>query len=236
MYTVTCTGPGGTATDSVTVTTNPNPNFIEPIVASRVLSLGFSSTTGTYDSIEFPIQITNQTGSPTTNAASYRFEFDRNQDGTYDENTTEDMGLFAMPESKPFRPVLTNVAYGPTRIRITADSGNAVAETNESDNILTLDWIVPPPGPGLTLTATPAQVRNGQSATVSWTRTATYPMNCRVFGPGINLTAPLAFPGTQSTGPLTAKSEYTLECTEPVTGTVFREVRTVEVAGAIEEI
>ena len=95
-----------------------------------------------------------------------------------------------------------------------------------------------PANPGLSLTITPTFVQKGQATTLSWTATSeVIPMNCRLYGPGINDTFTLAsFNGSRFTNPINAKSEFTLVCTEPVSSVSFTRSVIVETAGEIEEI
>ena len=160
-------------------------------------------------------------------------QFDRGSNG-YDVTTNGSLGLLAVSASVNRSETVTNVPLGNNRIRVTVDSSNAVSEVNESDNVTTLDIVIPPPDPGINITANRTQVRSGETVTLTWTATLVYPMNCRVFGPGVNVN-PSGLNGTQGTQPITAKSEFTLSCTEPVTGTVFTDSVVVEAQGEIEE-
>ena len=95
-----------------------------------------------------------------------------------------------------------------------------------------------PANPGLSLTITPTFVQKGQATTLSWTATSeVIPMNCRLYGPGINDTFTLAsFNGSRFTNPINAKSEFTLRCVEPITTTAFTKTVIVETTGEIQEI
>ena len=67
-----------------------------------------------------------------------------------------------------------------------------------------------PPAPVVTITANPVSVRSGESATLSWT--ASGATSC-VASDG--WTGSRATSGTQSVGPLTVESRFTLACTGP---------------------
>jgi hypothetical protein len=56
-------------------------------------------------------------------------------------------------------------------------------------------------------------------------------MTTRNFNPATNGPS-----GNASAGPITSKSEYTLRCVEPNSGTVFTTATTVETQGVLEEI
>jgi hypothetical protein len=106
---------------------------------------------------------------------------------------------------------------------------------NEGDNVLTLDYTIPPPNPALVLNTTRKQIRDNQTVTLNWSAGTSYPMNCRVFGPTVNVN-PSGLSGSQPTLALSAKSLFTFECFEPLTSTTFTDTETVEVAGEVEEI
>ena len=232
VFTITCTGAGGTATDSITVTTRQLPNFTQPAITYTLSP--FNTTTGLYDYIDVTFQNTNGGGSNTQANANYQFRYDDGQNG-YEVTRTGALGLFTIGQSVNKTERVTNISFGLTRIEVTADNTNAVAETNEGDNVRTLDLTVPPPDPGLTITADRTRVRNDETTTLRWNTAITYPnLTCEVYGPGTTLN-PVSLPGTTPTQPIHAKSEYTLKCTEGSTGTVWTKVATVETEGVIEE-
>ena len=121
---------------------------------------------------------------------------------------------------------------------MTVDSTNAVVESNETDNVRTLNFTVGAPDPGLSITANPSLVQNNQNSTISWSISNPYPMSCSVFGPGMvtrNFNpATDGATGSVAVGPITAKSEYTLRCT--AAGTTFTDTVSIETQGVIEEI
>jgi hypothetical protein len=231
-FTVNCTGPGGSNSDSLLITSRQSPNFTTPLITYNPLA--FNTTSGTYDSLQVVFQTSNNGGSDTTASANYQFRFDRGSNG-YDVTTNGSLGLLNVSASVNRTETVTNVPLGNNRIEVTVDSTNVVSEVNEGDNVATLDIVIPPPNPGINITANRTQVRSGETVTLTWTATLAYPMNCRVFGPGVNVN-PSGLNGTQATQPITAKSEFTLSCVEPVTGTVFTDSVIVEAQGVIEEI
>jgi hypothetical protein len=231
-FTVTCSGPGGSNSASVTITVRQLPNFTAPLITFNPFA--FNTTTGTYDSLEVIFQTSNNGGSDTTASANYQFQFDRGSNG-YDVSTTGSLGLLAVSASVNRTETVTNVPLGGSRIQVTVDSNNAVSELNEGDNVTTLNINIPPPNPGLNITANRTQIRSGETVVLTWNAAVGYPLNCRVFGPAVNVN-PSGLSGTQATQSITAKSEYIFSCTEPITGTVFTDSVIVEAQGVIEEI
>src|SRR5690606_15458022 len=147
---------------------------------------------------------------------------DRGRNG-YDQTETGSAGTFTIGQTKNFTETFTSVPFGNTRVRVTIDSTNAVAESNESDNVRTFDLTIPPPDPELSITADRTLVRQGDMVTITWDATAVYPLNCTVTGPGgVNITDNAApYNGSQNAGPISAKSEFTFRCVEPITNSTF---------------
>lgn len=231
-FTVNCSGPGGSNSDSITITSRQSPNFTVPLITYN--PLGFNTTTATYDSLEVIFQTSNNGGSDTTVSANYQFQFDRGANG-YDVTTNGSLGLLNVSASVNRTETVTNVPLGSSRIQVRVDSTNVVSEVDEGDNVATLDINIPPPNPGLNISANRTQVRSGETVTLTWTATLSYPLNCKVVGPGINVN-PSGLNGTQLSQPITAKSEFVFSCTEPVTGVVFTDNVIVESQGQLEEI
>lgn len=231
-FTVNCTGPGGSNSDSIIVTTRQAPNFTTPLITFNPLA--FNTTTATYDTLEVIFQTSNNGGSDTITSANYQFRFDRGSNG-YDVDTSGSLGLLNVSASVNRTETVTNVPLGSNRIQVTIDSTNAVSEVDETDNVNTLDIVIPAPNPGLDIAANRTQVRSGETVTLTWTAAVAYPLNCKVVGPGVNVN-PSGTSGNRLTQPITAKSEFTFSCVEPVTGTVFTDSVTVEAQGEIEEI
>jgi len=233
-YSISCTGAGGTATDSLTLTTRQLPNFSQPNITYS-LSPTFSATTGAYDWIDVTFNTQNNGGSDTKASANYQFQFDRNRDG-YEYTTTGSLGLLTVNQTVTKTERVTgNIPFGNARVQVTADNTNAVTETNEGDNVRTLDLTIPPPDPGLSLSVDKIRVRQGETATITWSSSAAYTLNCQVYGPNLTIN-PSGSSGTRVTPPVNATSLYTLECTEPITGTKFKKTTTVELEGKLEEI
>jgi hypothetical protein len=107
---------------------------------------------------------------------------------------------------------------------------------------------LPVPEPPMSISADPEIIRNGQTSDITWTAHTSYPLECTVIGAGgINDTFRAdanylpsgsgsgAYTETVTTGPLSGKSEFIIECTEPHTNTTFQESVWVELVPDIEE-
>ena len=75
--------------------------------------------------------------------------------------------------------------------------------------------------PSLSIVATPSLIRPGDSVSITWTATNVISGSCSVTGP--NGFSASGESGTQSTGPITSESTYTLTCSTS-TGTVSSQV------------
>ncbi len=234
VYTVSCTGLGGTTDRTVTVTTRNYPNLTQPDITYN-LSPTFNSVTGMYDYIDIVFQTRNDGESDTLASANYELQFDRSGDG-YEFTTTGSLGLLTVGSAvNRTERVTGSIPFGAARTRVFVDSTNTVTETNEGDNSRVFTFTIPPPDPGLNLTADRYRVKQGETITLTWSTAATYPMNCRVYGPGVDRN-PSGTSGTEGSGPINAKSLFTFSCTEPVTNTTFTDSVNIEVVAELEEI
>ena len=188
----------------------------------------FNDTTNLYDNVTVRFVPRNTTRSAVPNT-THRVR----HDGTNYNGTTA--GIAGNDEGVTTEEAVSDVPFGPFSATITLDQPNAVTETNESDNTVTVTTTVSPPNPGLFITADRIQVRPGDSVTLEWGSTLSYPMNCTVEGPGVDID-PAALPGNTTTPGISAKSEYFLTCIEPTTATEFNSSVTVETVGSVEEI
>jgi plastocyanin len=231
-YSISCTGPEGSATDSLIVSVNQYPNLTQPNITYQ-LSPTFSATTGYYDWVDVTFNTTNESGSDTRSSSDYKFEFDRNLDG-YEHTPTGSLGILTVGQTVTRTERVTgNIPFGNSRVQVTVDNTNAVQESNETDNTRSLDIALPPPDPGLNLSTDKQRVRQGETANLTWTVNNPYAgISCRVYGPSTSYTGTS---GTnQPTAAIQASSVYTLECT--VSGTTFKKTVTVETEGSIEEV
>lgn len=238
--TIACAGIG--AWDSVSgLCVDPRPNLTQPNI-SHVPSAAFDPATGAYSYVDVTFQTQNDGRSSTGVTSAYVVQLDRNNDGSYDSTNSGTLptlasGAYSTPTTQRFN----NVSFGAIRLRVAVDTGNAITEVNEADNERVLANItLPPPDPGLEIISDRYQVRNGETVVISWDTNVTYPMQCSIFGPGIttvNFDPSVAgATGTQVTGPIGAKSEFTITCREPITDTTFTKKISVETQGTIEEI
>lgn len=245
-YLWSCNGVNGGTTSacSLPLTTTPpppppsttKPNFNQPNI-SFTPSAGFNLASGEYDSIEVTFQTTNNGGSDTTTSANYQFQFDRGSNG-YDVNTTGSLGLLNINQSVSRTETVSGaIPFGSNRIRVFADSGNNVDESDEGDNVRTLDITLGPPNPNIELSADRLLVRSGEKVRLTWNTKVTFPMTCQVFGPGITTInfdpSVNGATGSQQSGQINAKSVFTLSCV--VAGTTFTDTVTIETQGVIEE-
>jgi hypothetical protein len=241
-YVVVCDGANDQVSLTVVNTSLPppstsKPNFNEPII-SYAPSAGFNLATGEYDSIDVTFQTTNNGQSNTTNNANYRFQFDRANG--LNVNTTGSMGLLNIGQPFSEQETVLSVPFGNTRIRVEVDDYpgvGSVDESDETDNYRELSFNLPPPSPGLSITANRLLVRSGEKVTLTWDTGAVYPMNCQVYGPGITTTTfdPSidGATGTEVSEKINAKSVFILSCV--VAGTTFTDTVTTETQGVIEE-
>jgi hypothetical protein len=227
-FTLSCTGAGGTDTKSITVQAGL-PNFNRPI-ATHNLSTAFDPATGDYNYVTVSFQTANDGNSGTANTAPYSVQFDSRP------LVTGTIPLLARGAHSPnFTHTFNTVPFGPHSATITVDTTNAVPESNEGDNSFTYSFTIPPPDPGLSITADRIQLRNNETTIIRWTTVATYPtLSCLVTGPGMNI-SPAPLTGNQTTHPITAKSEYLFKCTETTTGTTWSDSVMVETQGEIQE-
>ena len=235
-FTATCTGSGGSGVDSLTITTRQLANFSRPNITHQ-LSPSFSTTTGTYDYVDVSFNTTNTGSSDTQSAASYELKFDRGRDG-YEVTTTGSLGLLPVSQTVTrTERVSGGIPYGNTRVEVTVDHTNTIPETNEGDNTFIYNLVITPPDPGLNITVDRNQVRNGERVTLNWNTPVTYPLNCRVYGPALDVN-PSGRTGvmvTPSPG-INAKSVYTYSCVEPLTNTTFIDTVSVETQGKMQEL
>jgi hypothetical protein len=235
-FQVTCSGPGGNGSDTLRVTSRALPNLSTSIGTPQ--PSGFNQTTGIYSSVGIPFQVINNGGSNINVNASYEFQFDQGRDG-YESTTNGNLGTLSVGQIFSRTQSLSNIPFGNHRVRVHADNTDIVNETGNADNIVVLDFSLPPIDPGLSITANPTRVQSGQNSSISWTMTSTYAMNCSVFGPGMTTRnfnpATNGTSGSVSVGPITSKSLYTLRCIEPVTNTTFTDTVEVESQGEIQE-
>ena len=234
-FIVSCTGPGGTTQSSFVVNTAQKPNFNKPLVS--ISSLGtFDPVTATYASVNVYFSTANNGGSVTKSSATYMVELTGypTQSGT--------IGVLA-PGPSGYNNTVTipgPLSFGTANVKVSIDtpisSNGSVDETieGEADNTNTTSLAIPPPDPGLSITADRTRLRNGETTIIRWNITTPYTgLACEVYGPGMSIN-PATFSDDEPTQPISAKSEYTLKCT--VAGTTFQKSVFVETEGEIEEI
>lgn len=196
---------------------------------------GGDPITGVYSSVSATFATKNNGNAP-AGAFKNSFQFDgadvHVQNVTsLDPGTTGSVGI----------TLGNDVPFGTYTYGVKVDYLNTVTpESDETDNDLSTTVTLLPPTPPMVLLATPNLVRTGETSTLEWKTIATYPMGCKITGPGgfsksFNPSVEGA-EGTVETNAITAKFAYTLSCTEPITGTTFDSVTAiVGVTGEIEE-
>lgn len=137
-------------------------------------------------------------------------------------------------------PTLTrtfdNVPFGThelcARINLDDTDAHVYGEWNiiTTNNQICAPVTLPVPPPPMTLSASRDVVRERQPVTISWSLNVTYDMTCTVRGPGgldqtFSTTDPDTNPysGSFTTQQLTSTSRFQMQCTEPLTNTVFTE-------------
>jgi hypothetical protein len=230
---ITCTGLPDPKSDSVTIHTRTRPN-LKPSTVSLVPSATFDPITGAYTSINAKYAVLN-TGEADAAATVTAIDFD----GTA---ATKNEPIINGGGSTGVNTIALggNLLFGTHDLTVSVDKNNIVTESNETDNTYTATLTVPPPNPGLVILSNPGLIRVGKTADISWSMSATYPMNCSVIGYNLvkedfdpSVTGPT---GTKSTGPLKNKGVYRIICVEPITNTTFKAETTVEVVPTFQEI
>jgi hypothetical protein len=241
-YTINCTGPGGSDTDTLTITTRGKADLTTPTVFTPTFG-AFDATTGTFGNITLTFRTENGGNSPTNTTADYHFEFDTDGDGTieageFDVTRTDALPTLAVTDGTNEQETVAGpIPIGNHAIRISVDlPGDDIDESNEGNNVYNGTVTVTAVDPGLSITADRTQVRNSETTIIRWTVATPYSgLTCRISGPGVNDPASLPS-GNRSTLPITAKSEFTLTCTDSTLGTVWKDSVFIETTGTIEEI
>ena len=220
------------------------PNLTTPSLFTPVFGT-FDPALGTYGSIQLTFRTENLGGGNTNATADYRLEFDNNGNNTFDALEYNQSRIDAIPTlavtngTNEVETISGPIAFGPHRVRITVDSsGNPgkVTETNENDNVYDETLTVPPPNPGLNLTADRTQVRHLETTTIRWSVATPYAgLTCQVDGPNLNLPNINLPSGSNPTAAINAKSEFVLKCTH-TSGASWTDSVIVETTGTIEEI
>ena len=235
-YSINCVGQGGTVTDSFTVTTNNYPN-LRPTSMIITPSATFDPSTGNYDSVTVSGAIRNLSGSV---AAPSRLRWRLNSVSAGSQTSFANINSLPVGGDSSQSHVFFNVPFGANQFSLAADIDDSVRESNEGDNAFSTTNTLPPPPPDLELTADEKLVRSGNSTTVRWNTNVTYPMDCRLSGPGVPLTqfdpSVSGATGSVLTGALDATSVYELTCNEPTSNTNFSTSTTVENLGSVEEV
>ena len=181
-YTVSCSGTGGSANDSIVVTVRDN--------APPSVTLEVQNTTdgGSWSGSDLTIDAGDETSlrwdsTYATSCSGENFSTGGSADGTQTDVT---------------EPVLGET----TQYTVQCSGGGGTA----------YDWLsVSATGVGPDISCTPSVVRSGNSVTCSWNTNDALPENCSVSGPGINV-SPLTSATGNQTVTLSNESIFTIDC------------------------
>ena len=236
-------------------------NLTQPAVRGLVFPTGYADATGVYNSVRVAFQTSNNGMTDVTVADGADYSIQLQVPVTapinppFNQTREDPLGEVLSGVANPdYTWDFANVPYGVMDLDVCVDINNPggttyneVDEFDETDNcqdVSGVGVIVPPPTPNLSISVDRERIRSGETVTVSWDTVLSYPMDCLVGGPGVDTdlgSGTVLDPNTEGTigsidsTALDAKSVFTLQCTEPVTGTVFTETATVNVTGEIEE-
>jgi hypothetical protein len=136
-----------------------------------------------------------------------------------------------------------NVPFAQAHVQAIADVGNTVIETDETNNEVVELVAEFPPYVDMILTIDPEDlVRGGENAILEWDTVAWFPMDCTMTGPTLSILPwnphgpPPNTTDTATAGPIVSKSEFTLQCVEPRTNTIYESQVSVETTGKVQEI
>jgi hypothetical protein len=245
-YTVTCENTSGSDAASITVTKSQLTDLTVAIV-DYTTSPGWSLATGNYDTVSVTLLIRNS-GAATTDPVTVEVAIDKTSGsgaGPFTDTVTRNIGPMSDGAERTEVVTFSDVPFATAFVRAEVDPADLIPETNNSvaDNTA-LEMVAElPPPVDMLLTIDPEDlVRGGENVTLDWDTVAYFPMDCTMTGPTLSippwnpsLTAPPTT-GTATAGPINAKSEFTLQCTEPLTSTVYTERVSVETTGQVEEI
>jgi hypothetical protein len=192
---VNCDG----ARSSISVTTGRAD--LGNINVTHSLSSGFDPTTGNYNNVRLNFNTENIGISSTIVNPSYRMEYLGSQ------TSPASIGILdAGDTSANLSQSFSDVPFGNFEVTVRVDTADQVDESNESNNEERYQVSLDAPDPELSLVVDPEILRTGESTTLSWDTSATYPLECTVEGPGMSFTDNVApYSGSQTVGPITAK-------------------------------
>ena len=246
---VTATCPAGSPWNG-SICRTPKPNLVPAVENSEIYAKPdgtgalFDPATGYYYELAIRYRVVNS-GDGDAGPTVTGFRMDLNDDGAIEDTRTDNTSAIAAGTVPSYREFVigTNVQPGDYEVTVEADANDDEDEgVNEGDNELTITDNFTYPDPGIELEVNPSLVRPGDDTVITWDTNATYDLNCELRGPG--LSTPHSFnPNTSgvptgslsNVGPITAKSEYRLECTAP-DGTTFSATAAVETTGTLEEV
>ena len=246
-FTITCTGPNGTADDQIAVTTSGSAVVGLPDLA--ITSLKFSTTSASedaanreWDNVELQMIFGNYDTAAVTGPVSYRFDVDYDNDGSFDETGINASWTGTLNDGETtgiLTATIDGVVPGTHRLRAELDPADAITESNEGNNTGERITGLDVPAPTLSLTPDREVVREGQTAELDFSVPVNYLLELRARWWWVNVpfntpVAPSDSP--QTTNPLANTTEFTLTCTDPAYNQTYETTATVEVVPSLEEI
>ena len=168
-YSVTCTGPGGSMTDTVDITTVAeeisNPNLVVTDIAHQPADDATQPwspnvASGTWDGVQLSYDIMNLGTTPYSGDIPYRVTVDHGANGGASDTVitgtytgTLDPGGSASVRNVTIDGLPEDATHG---VQVTVDHTDQIVESNETDNVahgsIAAPPIVPPPGTPPTVT------------------------------------------------------------------------------------
>jgi hypothetical protein len=162
--------------------------------------------------------------------------------GSLEAPTADDAPVQSGTLTRSFTDVPFGIHELCARINLDGSPNYAEANPDVSNNTVCTTINLPVPPPPMTIDADRKLIRPNQSAEIEWSVNVTYQLQCQVRGAGgLNesfdtlLVGP-AYSDSFTTGPLTSTAVYQIQCTEPITNTVFTDEVRVEMEPDVEEI
>lgn len=157
------------------------------------------------------------------------------------------LGLPVPSQSPTLTREFNDIPFGTHRVcsRVNLDGvpdNYPEASTDYTNNTSCTNVTLPVPRPPMHITPDRPIIRYEQPVGIGWGVNVTYELQCMIQGPGglsrsfNTLATGPGYTDLFTTAPLSATSEYTLTCTEPITNTTFTETQRVEMVPEVEEV
>lgn len=247
-----------TAPDGYQADVSLNNNYCIPAISleADLLNIGLSnpdSVNGVYNNATAQLTIKNYGPGMVGDTVNIPYRFTVEYDSRlglpdynspiYHFNGTQSVLNVPVPpekQSSTLTQSFGSIAFGDHRICVEVNNDGVIRpETYKGDNSKCTNQTVPVPQPPMEIKVNGREsgtlIRNGGEATVSWSANTSYPLECSLKGIGMssvldfdasdttNNTSSLTVPNIKSAG------KFVLQCTEPITGTVFTKTADVSV-------